>query len=101
VVAPALSWSAPLHAGPPDVTPSTATRASAPGLADKARFLRRAESYPGRPERVEAVETHMSWVFLAGDRVYKLKKPVVTAFLDPEDSRNPCVASPRCSRAVR
>jgi aminoglycoside phosphotransferase family enzyme len=27
-------------------------------------------------------ETHMSWVFLAGDRVYKLKKPVRFAYLD-------------------
>jgi aminoglycoside phosphotransferase family enzyme len=27
-------------------------------------------------------ETHMSWVFLAGDRVYKLKKPVRFPYLD-------------------
>jgi aminoglycoside phosphotransferase family enzyme/predicted kinase len=27
-------------------------------------------------------ETHISWVFLIGDRAYKLKKPVRTAFLD-------------------
>jgi uncharacterized protein len=27
-------------------------------------------------------ETHMSWVFLVADRVYKLKKPVRYPFLD-------------------
>lgn len=48
----------------------------------KLAFLGRAESYPHRPARVECKETHMSWVFLAGDRVYKMKKPVRYAFLD-------------------
>ena len=38
--------------------------------------------YPHRPERVEVRQTHISWVFLAGARVYKVKKPVVMAFLD-------------------
>lgn len=52
------------------------------GLTAKVAFLRRPESYPGRPGSVDAVETHMSWVFLAGDRVYKLKKPVRYDFLD-------------------
>ena len=36
--------------------------------------------YPPRP--VEVRETHISWVFLVGDRAYKLKKPVVLDFLD-------------------
>jgi aminoglycoside phosphotransferase family enzyme len=38
--------------------------------------------YPHPVDRVELVETHISWVFLAGDRVYKLKKPVNLGFLD-------------------
>lgn len=38
--------------------------------------------YPDRPGRVEVRETHISWVFLAGERAYKLKKPVVLPFLD-------------------
>jgi len=38
--------------------------------------------YPDRPAKVEVRETHVSWVFLAGERAYKLKKPVVLAFLD-------------------
>lgn len=29
-----------------------------------------------------ALETHMSWVFLCGDRAFKLKKPVVRPFID-------------------
>src|SRR5690242_4546414 len=39
-------------------------------------------TYAGRPARVDVVETHASWVFLAGDRAYKVKKPVVLPFLD-------------------
>ncbi len=31
---------------------------------------------------VEVIETHMSWVFLVGDQVLKLKKPVRYPFLD-------------------
>ncbi len=45
-------------------------------------FLADPASYPERPPRVEAVETHMSRVFLAGDRVYKLKKPIRLSFVD-------------------
>jgi aminoglycoside phosphotransferase family enzyme len=45
-------------------------------------FLRRPESYPNRPQGVETVETHMSWVFLTDTHAYKLKKPVRYDFLD-------------------
>jgi aminoglycoside phosphotransferase family enzyme/predicted kinase len=38
--------------------------------------------YPHRPERVELRETHISWVFLAGELAYKVKKPLVLPFLD-------------------
>jgi len=55
---------------------------NAPALADKVRFLSRPETYRGNVERVIARETHMSWVFMAGERVYKLKKPVRFAYLD-------------------
>jgi aminoglycoside phosphotransferase family enzyme/predicted kinase len=44
--------------------------------------LARPESYPWRPAAVELRETHISWVFLAGERAYKLKKPLVLDFLD-------------------
>jgi uncharacterized protein len=39
-------------------------------------------AYPWRPERVERIETHISWVFLADDRVVKVKRPVVYPFVD-------------------
>ncbi len=39
-------------------------------------------AYAGAPVRVETVETHMSWVFLVGEQVLKLKKPVRYPFLD-------------------
>jgi aminoglycoside phosphotransferase family enzyme len=42
----------------------------------------RPDFYPHRPESVELVQTHISWVFLAGERVYKIKKPVDFGFLD-------------------
>lgn len=51
-------------------------------LAAKIEFLKRPESYPDRPRKVEAVETHMSWVFLTENYAYKLKKPVRYEFLD-------------------
>jgi uncharacterized protein len=44
--------------------------------------LGRPETYPERPASVEIHETHISWVFLAGERAYKLKKPLVLDFLD-------------------
>ncbi|MGH7820577.1 MAG: hypothetical protein ACREQ9_12450, partial [Candidatus Binatia bacterium] len=34
------------------------------------------------PAAIELRQTHISWVFLAGDRVFKVKKPVRFAFLD-------------------
>lgn len=52
------------------------------GLDPKVAFLRRPNSYPESTRRVDAVETHMSWVFLTDAFVYKLKKPVRTPFLD-------------------
>jgi aminoglycoside phosphotransferase family enzyme len=38
--------------------------------------------YPEPAARVDLVETHASWLLLAGDFVYKIKKPVVLPFLD-------------------
>src|SRR5258706_13820098 len=38
--------------------------------------------YAERPRSVELVQTHISYVFLADDAVYKVKKPVRFAFLD-------------------
>jgi aminoglycoside phosphotransferase family enzyme/predicted kinase len=38
-------------------------------------------AYPGHP-RVVVHETHASWVFVAGARTYKIKKPLALGFLD-------------------
>ncbi|MEW6143199.1 MAG: AAA family ATPase [Chloroflexota bacterium] len=38
--------------------------------------------YPHSVDRVELVQTQMSFVFLAGDYVYKVKKPVNLGYLD-------------------
>jgi len=51
-------------------------------IEDKVRFLSDPGIYSHGPEQVEIVETHMSWVFLAGPRVFKMKKPVQYDFLD-------------------
>ena len=54
----------------------------APSLADKIAFLTQGDAYRPPVSQVTRHETHMSQVFLAGDRVYKLKKPVRFPYLD-------------------
>jgi aminoglycoside phosphotransferase family enzyme/predicted kinase len=47
--------------------------------------LGNAESYPGDPSAsagVTSLQTHISWVFLTRNRVYKLRKPVRFGFLN-------------------
>jgi len=46
------------------------------------QFLLKPESYPHGAAEVKLVQTHISYVFLAGDFVYKFKKPVNVGFLD-------------------
>lgn len=52
-----------------------------PPLSAKVAFLSSPATYRG-VDVVDVRETHMAWVFLAGDRAYKLKKPVRYPFLD-------------------
>jgi aminoglycoside phosphotransferase family enzyme len=40
------------------------------------------EIYPDRPRVIKFIETHISLLFLTGNHVYKLKKPVDFGFLD-------------------
>jgi aminoglycoside phosphotransferase family enzyme len=40
------------------------------------------QAYPEPPSKVELVQTQISYVFLADDYVYKIKKPVDMGFLD-------------------
>src|SRR3569832_761943 len=44
--------------------------------------LQEPADYPHAVESVRLVETHISWVLLAGDYAYKIKKPVDFGFLD-------------------
>lgn len=41
-----------------------------------------ADFYPHHPREVELRQTHVSYVFLAGDYAYKIKKPVQLPFID-------------------
>jgi uncharacterized protein len=54
----------------------------APPLDEILHALRQPACYPYHPDRVEMVQTHISAVFLAGEEVYKLKKPVRFSFVD-------------------
>lgn len=61
---------------------STTGRPPASSFTDLLTALARPECYPHRPACVDVIQTHISAVFLAGDLVYKLKKPVRFSFLD-------------------
>jgi aminoglycoside phosphotransferase family enzyme len=58
------------------------SKTTAVDLAAKVAFLKRPRSHRADVRAVTAIETHMAWVFLAGERAYKLKKPVRYPFLD-------------------
>lgn len=76
---------------------------AAPSLADKVAFLKQPGSYPALTLGVEAVETHISWVFLTDAFAYKLKKPVRYEYLDfsiPEARRLDCEEELRLNRRL-
>jgi aminoglycoside phosphotransferase family enzyme len=52
------------------------------GIDAKVAALREPKAYPEHPSRIDTIETHVSWVFLADDFAYKLKKPVRYEGLD-------------------
>jgi uncharacterized protein len=65
--------------------------------------LVRPDFYPDLAVRVEVRETHISLVFRAGDRAYKLKKPLVLPFLDygtPRRRREMCREEVRLNRRL-
>jgi aminoglycoside phosphotransferase family enzyme len=51
-------------------------------LPELVKALLEPRAYPEPPPQVELVQTQISYVFLAGDLVYKIKKPVDFGFLD-------------------
>ena len=54
-----------------------------PQLPELVQALLNPKAYPEtQPQRIELVQTQMSFVFLTGDYVYKVKKPVNLGYLD-------------------
>ena len=73
------------------------------GLPSKLAFLVRPESYGEGNSTVEAIETNMSWVFLADRHAYKLKKPTRTAhgdLRDPAARLRSCIDEVRLNRRL-
>ena len=52
------------------------------GLPPLVEAMLRPEFYPDSPTRVDFKQTHISYVFIVGDFVYKVKKPVHFPFLN-------------------
>jgi aminoglycoside phosphotransferase family enzyme len=74
-----------------------------PSLAEKVAFLSNPNAYPGLVHEVACRETHMSWVFLAADKVYKLKKPARFHYLDfstPQHREAACRAEVTLNRRL-
>jgi aminoglycoside phosphotransferase family enzyme/predicted kinase len=46
------------------------------------KSLLKTDAYPEAVSSVELIQTHVSWIFLAGDTAYKIKKPVDFGFLN-------------------
>src|SRR5271154_3837278 len=55
---------------------------SARGFPPLVGAMTRPQFYPDSAAQIEFKQTHISYVFIAGDFVYKIKKPVHFAFLD-------------------
>jgi aminoglycoside phosphotransferase family enzyme len=75
----------------------------APTTADRVAFLSNPASYPDRPDSVESVETHKSWVFLTDRFAFKLKKPIRFASVDfttPASWKRNCLAEARLNRRL-
>src|ERR1019366_2702389 len=56
-----------------------------PSLPAIVEAMMRPAFYPEPPEKVELIQTHISYVFIAGAFVYKLKKAVCFSFIDCAD----------------
>ncbi|MCK4403113.1 MAG: gluconokinase [Dehalococcoidia bacterium] len=51
-------------------------------LQYKITDLLKPEAYLHKPQKIELIQTQMSFIFLTGDYVYKVKKPVNLGYLD-------------------
>ncbi|HUI98973.1 MAG TPA: AAA family ATPase [Usitatibacter sp.] len=66
----------------PAAAPMRPTAQAAERTARLVHALRLRKCYPHPVDRVEVVETHISYVLLAGEHAYKIRKPVRLPFLD-------------------
>jgi aminoglycoside phosphotransferase family enzyme/predicted kinase len=74
-----------------------------PTLPTIVEAMMRPAFYPEPPERVELIQTHISYVFIAGAYVYKLKKAVRFSFIDCtglEQRRHLCGEEIRLNRRL-
>ena len=72
-------------------------------IPEYVRALLDPAAYPHAPAGIELRQTHISWVFLAADVVYKTKKPVDFGFisqLDAETRERFCHAELRLNRRL-
>ena len=72
-------------------------------IADRLADLLRPEAFPHPATEVRLIETHISWVILAGKFAYKLRKPVKFGFLDfstVEQRRTDCEAEVRLNQRL-
>lgn len=77
--------------------------AATPSIEDVRGAVARAALGHRRPQDVGVHETHISVVFVAGDRAYKLKKPVVLPFVDygtPQRRHEMCREEVRLNRRL-
>jgi aminoglycoside phosphotransferase family enzyme len=51
-------------------------------LPSTVEALLKPQAYAYKPQKIELVQTQMSFIFLAGEYVYKIKKPVNLGYLD-------------------
>src|SRR5262245_5729956 len=72
-------------------------------LADRLADLMQPDAFPHPARNPRLIQTHISWVILAGDFAYKLRKPVNFGFLDfstLERRRADCEAEVRLNRRL-
>lgn len=63
--------------------------------------LKLPQAYPHRVDEIELIQTHISWVLLAGEYAYKIRRPVKLGFVDfstLESRRRDCFEELRLNR---
>src|ERR1051326_6980616 len=72
-------------------------------FSDRVLNLLRPSAFAHPAADIRLIETHISWVILAGDFAYKIRKPVNFGFLDfstPEQRRADCQAEVELNRRL-